>query len=211
MLAALTAALAGLALGASLIVAIGAQNAFVLRQGLRREHVALVVAICAGSDVVLIALGVGGAGTLVRAVPWLIVVARIAGAAFLAAYGVLAVRRAIRAAALVAGSQAGPGTRAAVVAACLAFTWLNPGVYLDTVVLVGSIAGTHGDLSWAFGVGAAMASILWFSLLGFGARALGPVFRRPLAWRVLDAVIAAVMFGVAVSLVLPLLPPLPSV
>jgi L-lysine exporter family protein LysE/ArgO len=205
-LAALAAALAGLALGGSLIVAIGAQNAFVLRQGLRREHVLTVVAICAASDVVLIALGVGGAGTLVRAVPWLIVVARIAGAVFLTAYGVLAVRRAIRPSALTAGSQPGPGSRAAVVLTCLAFTWLNPGVYLDTVVLVGSIAGTHGDLGWAFGVGAAVASIVWFSLLGFGARVLAPVFRKPLAWRLLDAVIAAIMFGVAVSLVLPLLP-----
>jgi L-lysine exporter family protein LysE/ArgO len=202
----LAAALAGLALGASLIVAIGAQNAFVLRQGLRREHVATVVAICAVSDVVLIALGVAGAGSLVRAVPWLIVVARIAGALFLGAYGALAVRRAIRPSALTAGSQPGPGSRAAVVLACLAFTWLNPGVYLDTVVLVGSIAGTHGELSWAFGVGAAVASIVWFSLLGFGARALAPVFRKPLAWRVLDAVIAAIMFGVAVSLLLPLIP-----
>jgi L-lysine exporter family protein LysE/ArgO len=139
-------------------------------------------------------------------VPWLIVVARIAGALFLGAYGVLAIRRAIRPSALAAGSQPGPGGRAAVVLACLAFTWLNPGVYLDTVVLVGSIAGTHGGLSWAFGVGAAVASIVWFSLLGFGARALAPVFRRPTAWRVLDAVIAAIMFGVAVSLLLPLLP-----
>ena len=205
-LAVLTAALAGLALGGSLIVAIGAQNAFVLRQGLRREHVVAVVAICAASDVVLIALGVAGAGSLVRAVPWLIVVARIAGALFLGAYGVLAIRRAIRPSALTAGSQPGPGGRAAVVLACLAFTWLNPGVYLDTVVLVGSIAGTHGGLSWAFGAGAAAASIVWFSLLGFGGRALAPVFRRPTAWRALDAVIAAIMFGVAVSLVLPLLP-----
>ena len=202
----LTAALAGLALGGSLIVAIGAQNAFVLRQGLRREHVATVVAICAASDVVLIALGVAGAGSLVRAVPWLLVVARIVGAVFLGAYGALAVRRAIRPSALTAGSQADLGGRAAVVLACLAFTWLNPGVYLDTIVLVGSIAGTHGELSWAFGVGAALASIVWFSLLGFGARALAPVFRKPLAWRVLDVAIAAIMFGVAVSLLLPLLP-----
>jgi len=202
----LTAALAGLALGGSLIVAIGAQNAFVLRQGLRREHVATVVAICAASDVVLIALGVAGAGALVRAVPWLLVVARIVGAVFLGAYGALAVRRAIRPSALTAGSQADLGGRAAVVLACLAFTWLNPGVYLDTIVLVGSIAGTHGELSWAFGVGAALASIVWFSLLGFGARALAPVFRKPLAWRVLDVAIAAIMFGVAVSLLLPLLP-----
>jgi len=199
------AVLAGLALGGSLIVAIGAQNAFVLRQGLRREHVAIVVAICAASDVALIALGVGGAGTLVRAVPWLIVVARIAGAVFLSAYGVLAIRRAIRPSTLAAGSQPGPAGRAAVVLACLAFTWLNPGVYLDTVVLVGSIAGTHGALAWAFGAGAAVASVAWFSALGWGARALAPLFARPLAWRILDAVIAAIMLGVAVSLVVPLL------
>jgi L-lysine exporter family protein LysE/ArgO len=205
LLTALTAALAGLALGGSLIVAIGAQNAFVLRQGLRREHVLVVVAICAASDIVLIAAGVAGAGTLVRAVPSLLVVARIAGAVFLAVYGALAIRRAIRPAVLTPEGRPGPGRRAAVVAACLAFTWLNPGVYLDTVVLVGSIAGTHGAWSWAFGIGAAVASVVWFSLLGFGARVLAPVFRRPVAWRVLDAVIAAIMLGVAVSLVLPLL------
>jgi L-lysine exporter family protein LysE/ArgO len=200
-------ALAGFGLGASLIVAIGAQNAFVLRQGLRREHIGIVILICAASDVVLIALGVAGAGALFAAAPWLVTVARIAGAAFLVLYAVLAARRAVRPA---PGSlQADAGRRSprasAVALTCLALTWLNPHVYLDTVVLLGSIASTHGDGRWAFGAGAAVASVLWFTALGLGARALAPLFARPTAWRVLDGVVAIVMLVVAATLLLPLL------
>jgi L-lysine exporter family protein LysE/ArgO len=198
----LPAALAGLGLGFSLIVAIGAQNAFVLRQGLRQEHVALVVAICALSDLALVALGVGGAGLLFTAVPVLAEIVRWAGAAFLLLYGVFAARRAFRPSRLTASDEStrtGPSALA-VAATCLALTWLNPHVYLDTVVLLGSVASTHGDGRWAFGAGAGLASILWFCLLGFGARLLAPVFARPLAWRVLDGVIAVVMVALAVSL-----------
>jgi L-lysine exporter family protein LysE/ArgO len=200
----LPAALSGLGLGLSLIIAIGAQNAFVLRQGLRREHVLLVVAICALSDLTLIALGVGGAGLLFTAVPVLVEVVRWVGAAFLLLYGIFAARRAWRPARLTASDEGGTLTRPstfAVAATCLALTWLNPHVYLDTVVLLGSVASTHGEWRWAFGAGAGLGSILWFSALGFGARLLAPLFARPLAWRVLDALIAVVMLALAVMLV----------
>jgi L-lysine exporter family protein LysE/ArgO len=196
------AALAGLALGLSLIIAIGAQNAFVLRQGLRREHVLLVVAICALSDLVLIAFGIGGGGLLFAAVPWLVEVVRWVGAAFLALYGLFAARRALRPSPPVSSDATAPTTAGAIAVAAttLALTWLNPHVYLDTVLLLGSVANTHGDARWAFGVGAGLGSILWFSTLGFGARLLAPLFARPIAWRVLDAIIAVIMLALAVSL-----------
>ena len=198
----ITAALAGLGLGLSLIVAIGAQNAFVLRQGLLREHVLVVVAICALSDIALIALGIAGAGAVFTAVPWLVEVVRWAGAAFLFVYGLLAARRAWRPKSLEAAEPAkAPASLLAVAGTVLALTWLNPHVYLDTLVLLGSVGSTHGDDRWAFGAGAAIASVAWFTLLGFGARLLAPVFARPLAWRVLDGLIAVVMIALAVMLV----------
>ncbi len=195
------ALLAGLGFGLSLIVAIGAQNAFVLRQGLRGEHVAVVVAICAVSDVVLIGAGVAGAGSVVSAVPWVLTVVRYAGGAFLLGYGFLAARRAVRGGTLTTETS-GVATAVGVsVATALALTWLNPHVYLDTVVLLGSIAGTHGDRRWWFAGGAAVASIVWFTGLGYGARYLRPVFAKPLSWRILDGTIAVVMTALAVSLV----------
>jgi len=196
------AALSGLGFGLSLIIAIGAQNAFVLRQGLRREHVLPVVLICAVSDALLIALGVGGLGTLLQYVPWLLVVVRIGGAVFLITYGILAARRALRPAALIAEDDGKTTPLWTAVATVLALTWLNPHVYLDTVVLLGSVAGTHGDERWLFGAGAIVASILWFTALGYGARFLRPLFARPIAWRVLDGIIAIVMIAIAVSLLL---------
>jgi len=197
----LLAALAGLGLGLSLIIAIGAQNAYVLRQGLRREHVFAVVAICALSDLVLIALGVGGAGIVFDAIPWLVPAVRIAGAAFLLVYAILAARRAIRPQATLTASQTPAPTRVAVVVTtALALTWLNPHVYIDTVVLLGSIASTHGANRWWFGAGAGIASIAWFTALGVGARLLAPVFARPIAWRILDGLIAVVMLAIAISL-----------
>ncbi|MCU1607497.1 MAG: Lysine efflux permease [Modestobacter sp.] len=197
---ALLAAAAGLGLGMSLIVAIGAQNAFVLRQGLRLEHVAAVVAVCTVSDVVLIAAGVSGAGALLTRLPWLVPVVCFAGAAFLLGYGLLAARRALRPGALQAGPGGVSAGLAATVGSCLALTWLNPHVYLDTVVLLGSLASTFGDRRWAFAAGAAVGSAVWFAALGFGARMLRPVFARAAAWRVLDAVIAGVMTALAISL-----------
>jgi len=196
------ALLSGLGLGLSLIIAIGAQNAYVLRQGLRREHIGIVIVICALSDLVLIALGVGGLGFIVNAVPWLIVVVRFAGAAFLLVYAILAARRAIHPAeTLKAGATPAKTSLAVVATTALALTWLNPHVYLDTVVLLGSIASTHGDQRWWFGAGAGLGSILWFTALGLGARLLAPVFARPVAWRILDALIAVVMLAIAISLV----------
>ena len=199
---ALLTLLAGLGFGLSLIVAIGAQNAFVLRQGLLRQHVLPVVLVCALSDAVLIAAGVAGAGVLLESAPGLLRVVGYAGAAFLIGYGLLAARRAFRPAALTAEGAAPRRSLGATVATVLALTWFNPHVYLDTVVLLGSIANTHGDSRWWFAAGAVLGSLLWFFALGFGARLLQPVFARPSAWRVLDAVIAVVMWALAASLLI---------
>lgn len=266
-----SAALSGFLFGLSLIVAIGAQNAFLLRQGITRTHVTAVVAVCAGSDVLLIAAGIAGFGAVVRTVPEVLTAARWGGAAFLLGYGMLALRRALRPEALLpaqppdsraeeplvpvglaehgpggppgtarvgsrpatgtarrgaddpsapsapvvpeavasgAMPRAGkrvrgePGLRVTVLTA-LALTWLNPHVYLDTVVLLGSFATTRaGEAKWALAAGAMTASVLWFAALGYGARLLAPLFRRPGAWRVLDSVIAAIMVALGAGLIL---------
>jgi L-lysine exporter family protein LysE/ArgO len=197
----LQAALLGLGTGLALIVAIGAQNAFVLRQGISGEHVAVTVLICALSDAVLIAAGILGIGTLIEAAPAVVVVIRFAGAAFLLAYGILAAKRAIRPGALTAAAQQGPLSRKAAVATVLALTWLNPHVYLDTVLLLGSVANSQAaGARWWFGGGAMLGSILWFSALGFGARLLRPFFAKPMSWRVLDALIAVVMFALGLRM-----------
>jgi L-lysine exporter family protein LysE/ArgO len=198
---ALLALMSGMALGLGLIVAIGAQNAFVLRQGLRLEHVAAVVAVCTLSDFALIAGGVLGAGAALSRVPWLIPVICFAGAAFLLCYGLLAARRALRPGALLPDARGVRTGLAVTVGTCLALTWLNPHVYLDTVVLLGSMSSTYGEHRWAFAAGAGVGSAVWFTGLGYGARLLRPVFARPTAWRVLDGGIALVMGSLAVSLV----------
>ncbi|WP_447950197.1 LysE/ArgO family amino acid transporter [Microbacterium aurum] len=247
-----SALLAGFGLGLSLIVAIGAQNLFVLRQGIRREHALAVAAVCAVSDAALIALGVSGLGFVLHSAPWLVTAVRWAGFAFLLCYGVLAARRALRRSgeALVvdgadapaaparetahprrdgqrdapsrhgcpvspdAGGSVAPDAGAAVavaaparllpvLATCLALTWLNPHVYLDTVFLLGSVASTHGADRWWFAAGAATASVVWFFALALGARYLGRWLTTPRAWRILDGVIAVVMIASAVSLVWP--------
>jgi len=200
----LLAAASGLGLGLSLIVAIGSQNAFVLRQGLRGQRVGPVVLVCVLSDVLLIAAGVAGAGAVVRSHPGVLDVVRIGGAAFLLTYGVLAARRALRPQALDPTGGAAPASLLATVGTTLALTWLNPHVYLDTVVLLGSIAQSHPGRQWSFAAGAALGSALWFTALGFGAALLRPLFARPAAWRVLDAVIAVVMLALAASLLLAL-------
>ena len=192
--------LAGFGSGLALIVAIGAQNAFVLRQGLRREHLPAVVAVCILSDAILILAGTAGIGRLTQAAPLVLDVIRWAGAAFLLAYAFLSLRRALNPAGLQAAGQ-GSGTLAAAVLTCLSLTWLNPHVYLDTVVLLGSLAAAHGpEDRWVFAAGAAAASTVWFSALGFGARLLAPVFARPRAWQILDAAIGVFMVLLAVSL-----------
>jgi L-lysine exporter family protein LysE/ArgO len=193
---------AGFGLGLSLIVAIGAQNAFVLRQGLRGEHVLPVVAVCAVSDALLITSGVAGLGALLQHVPWMLDAIRLGGAAFLLTYAVMAGRRAIRRSALAADAAGAPVPLWTAVTTAVALTWLNPHVYLDTVVLLGSVAASHGDDSWWFGIGAVGGSIAWFTGLGYGARFLRPLFARPSAWRVLDGLIAAVMAAIAASLLL---------
>lgn len=198
---ALLAVVSGLGLGLALIVAIGAQNAFVLRQGLRGEHVVAVVAVCAVSDLLLIGAGVAGTGALLDQMPEAVSVIRWAGAVFLLAYGVLALRRALRPAGALVADEAQRAPLLPTVLTASALTWLNPHVYLDTVVLLGSVAATQGDLRWHFGAGAAAGSLLWFSALGAGARLLRSVFARPHAWRVLDAVIALVMVVLALGLV----------
>ncbi|MFI6252459.1 LysE/ArgO family amino acid transporter [Streptomyces sp. NPDC051016] len=198
----LTAAAAGFGSGLSLIVAIGAQNAFVLRQGVRRDAVLAVVGICALSDAVLIALGVGGVGAIVVAWPEAVRAVGLIGGVFLLCYGVLAARRVLRpgTGALVAEGEAA-GSRRRAVLTCLAMTWLNPHVYLDTVFLLGSLAADRGDLRWTFGLGAALASLCWFAALGFGARLLGRYLARPAAWRVLDGLVALTMIGLGLMLV----------
>ncbi|MGA0566806.1 LysE/ArgO family amino acid transporter [Rathayibacter sp. KR2-224] len=192
--------LAGFGFSLSLIVAIGAQNAFVLRQGLRREHVLPIVIVCAGSDAVLITAGIAGIGALVLTAPWVIAVVRWVGVGFLLVYGVLAARRAARPGELDPASGASPAGLWPTIGACMAFTWLNPHVYLDTVVLMGTVGNGYGPNRWWFALGAAVASAVWFAALGFGARMLRPLFRSPVAWRVLDILIALTMFAIAVTL-----------
>ncbi|BCL32851.1 LysE/ArgO family amino acid transporter [Streptomyces aurantiacus] len=203
---ALTATAAGFGTGLSLIVAIGAQNAFVLRQGVRRDAVLAVVGICALSDAALIALGVGGVGSVVVAWPSVLTAVGLIGGLFLIGYGCLAARRVLKPSALtVTAGPADPvgaaGSRRRAVLTCLAMTWLNPHVYLDTVFLLGSIAADRGALRWTFGLGAVIASLVWFAALGFGARLLSPLLARPSAWRVLDALIAATMIVLGVTLI----------
>jgi len=240
----LATALAGLGLGLSLIIAIGAQNAFVLRQGIRSEHVLPIVVICTLSDTALILAGIGGLGIVVTRVPLVLTIVRIVGGLCLIGYGLLAVRRVIRGEALVTGGKDAPGgaasaappapapvpepmdapapsasaavttvaaqTRTAprsslrlAIVTALALTWLNPSVYIDTALLIGSIANTHGpDGRWVFGGGAIVASAVWFVGIGFGARLLAPLFSRPAAWRILDAAIALIMFGLGAKMLL---------
>lgn len=195
--------LSGFGIGLGLIVAIGAQNAFVLRQGLKKEHVAPVVAVCALCDFSLILLGVLGFGTLVARFPLLTSAAAWGGAVFLIVYGAWAFRSAWRGSAGLRGDEAGdPLSRRGAVLTALALSLLNPHVYLDTVVLIGSIAAQYEDGGRvSFWAGASVASLVWFSILGFGASFLAPVFERGAAWRVLDALIALVMWALAFGLI----------
>jgi L-lysine exporter family protein LysE/ArgO len=199
--AALAAAATGFALGLTLIIAIGAQNAFVLRQGLRREHVGLVVAFCATADALLMAAGVAGLGTVIGRQPALANALAAAGALFLAAYGSRALWRALRPGALNADAAVPSLSRRQVLAQVAAFTLLNPHVYLDTVLLVGAVGAQHAGVArvW-FVLGSASASVLWFTALGYGARLLAPVFARPRAWQWLDGAIGLTMWVLALLL-----------
>lgn len=223
----LTALLAGIGLCLSLIVAPGAQNVFLLREGIKhsqggRSHVVILAAVCLASDVILISAGVGGFGVVIEQVPWLFDVARWAGVAFLSGYGLLAAIRVFRggsaidagatpAAPAPAPAPGGSGTATLVAPAatrtrtallpavltCIAITWLNPHTYLDTVLLLGSISTTYGDARWFFAVGAILGSAIWFAFLTFAARYAARWLRSPRSWRVLDAVIAVMMFALA--------------
>lgn len=184
----------------ALIAAIGAQNAFVLRQGIRREHVLAVVSVCAVSDLLLITAGIAGIGAVIAAHPQTVTVAKIGGAAFLFGYGAMAARRALNSASM-APAQNGSTRLISVLLTCLAMTFLNPHVYLDTVVLLGTLANQHADSRWLFGIGAVTASVVWFFSLGFGARRLAGLFATPLTWRILDGLIAVAMIGLGISLV----------
>ncbi|HSN79611.1 MAG TPA: LysE/ArgO family amino acid transporter [Rhodoferax sp.] len=192
----------GFATGLALIVAIGSQNAYVLRQGILRQHVLPIVLFCALSDALLILAGIGGAGLLIRDNTTLMTLTRFGGALFLTAYGALAARRAWQGKPMPLDKSGGV-TLAAALAACFAFTFLNPHVYLDTVVLLGAIANQRADPGrWVFGFGATVASLSWFAALGFGARFLAPLFAQVWAWRVLDALIALTMWTLAAMLLL---------
>jgi L-lysine exporter family protein LysE/ArgO len=198
----MTAFLPGLLLGFSLIVAIGAQNAFVLRQGLRREHVFAVCAVCALSDAILIAAGVAGFGALVTALPWLAPVMRYGGALFLGIYGLRSLIAALRKSAGLNPAADERKSLRTTLLTCLAFTWLNPHVYLDTVMLLGSISSGYAGRRLAFAAGAITSSFLFFFGLGYGARLLRPLFANPKAWRVLDAFIGVTMLALAAKLAL---------
>ena len=197
----MNASLDGLLTGLSLIVAIGAQNAYVLKQGLRRAYVGPVVTICTLSDYVLIVAGVGGIGLIVQHAGWALQAVRWFGVAFLAWYGLTSAWRARRPASSLSAARGETSNKPAVIRSVVALTWLNPHVYLDTMVLLGSIANTQGTSGrWWFAVGACVASTLWFAGLGYGARFAAGLLATPRAWQVLDLLIAATMLGIAVKL-----------
>ena len=195
-----TAFVSGLILGLQLILAIGAQNAFVLRQGLRREHVFAVCLTCAASDAALIAIGVGGFAAVQARLPAVVPAFLLAGCGFLLWYGTIHIRSAMAVGeALVPGNGPGVSLRSALIT-CLSLTWLNPHVYLDTVILLGSLSMQFPDGRVAFGIGAVTASFLFFFALGFGARLLTPLFTSPKAWRILDIVVGLTMWAIAAKL-----------
>lgn len=195
--------LSGLGMGLGLIVAIGAQNVFVLRQAIKREFVAEVVAICIASDILCITLGVAGVGAMIKAHPLVVMLVQYGGAAFLAYYGVLALRRALAGQSVLSTQSTTPtaNTFRKVVLACLGFTFLNPHMYLDTVVLLGSLSTTyHNGEQWIFAAGAYAASTLWFCVLGWGGKKLIPLFSNSRAWQIFDGLIALIMFVLAYQL-----------
>jgi len=195
------ALIAGFFSGLSLIVAIGAQNAFVIRQGLLRSHVALVVTVCSVADVFLILLGIGGLGKIIQSQPQALEYIRWFGVAYLIWFGVKSVRAALAPQSLDAQ---GENEKSAwkVLLTVLTFTFLNPHVYLDTVILLGSIANQFSDHRWFFALGASLASVVWFTSIGYGARAASHLMSRPIFWKILDSVIAAIMFTIALTLAL---------
>jgi L-lysine exporter family protein LysE/ArgO len=193
--------LIGLQTGIALILAIGAQNAFVLKQGLLRQHVFVVVAICALSDAILIAAGVAGMGALTATFPWVIEALRWGGVAFLTWYGARSFVSAWRGGEAMVAAGDGRQSLRRIVLTLLAFTWLNPHVYIDTVVLIGSLSAQYPGREWVFGAGAMTGSLVFFASLGYGARLLAPIFERPISWQILDVIIGVVMWTIALTLV----------
>ena len=193
----------GFGAGLALIVAIGAQNAFVLRQGIRKSHVGKVVATCILSDGILILAGVAGFGALTQTMPMLEPITRWGGAIFLFVYGILSMRRAFFVTESLEAKGAAELSARAAVLTCLALTWLNPHVYLDTVVLLGALAAQHGPERWVFGAGAVFASFVFFLTLGYGAALLQPIFARPRSWQILEFCVGVLMWTIALSLILP--------
>lgn len=191
--------LPGLLTGFSLIMAIGAQNAFLIRQGLTKRHVLVVVAICASSDALLIFAGIGGLGLAVSRLPVLLEIVRWFGVAYLLWFAFNSIKSALKTEQLNADTGQS-GSLKQVVLTTLALTYLNPHVYLDTVIFLGSIGNQFGENRWLFAAGAAVASLIWFSLVGFGAKAAAGIMAKPIFWRILDSVIAVVMISIAVML-----------
>ena len=194
------AILSGYLIAISLIAAIGAQNAFVLRQGIRREHVGWVVFVCAASDAILISAGVAGFGAVSQSVPWLGDAMRWAGVAFLLVYGALRFKAAWQGGEALVPAVTAPVALRRVVVTCLLLTWANPHVYLDTLVLIGAISAQYAPHGVAFGLGAAAASASFFMALGYGARLLAPVMAQPRSWVVLELVVGVVMWTIAAAL-----------
>ena len=189
----------GFLTGLSLIIAIGAQNAFVIKQGLLRQHVLLIVLICAISDAVLIFLGTGGLGALVQSNQGILEIIRWFGVAYLTWFGIKSAKSAFTNQSLQA-SESPTVSALKVATTALALTWLNPHVYLDTVILLGSVANQFDTNRWYFAIGASAASVLWFTTIGFGARAASKYMSRPIFWKILDSLIAVVMFSIAITL-----------
>jgi len=198
----MTAFLTGFSLGFSLILAIGAQNAFILRQGLRRRHVFPTVLTCALSDAILITIGVAFFASLSQTLPGLAPIMRWLGAAFLIVYGGMALKSAYLGPSSLHAADTDKHTARSAVLTVLALTWLNPHVYLDTVLLIGSIATRYPGQSWEFGAGAVLSSFVFFFSLGYGARILTPLFAKPAAWRILDVLICLIMWSIALGLIL---------
>lgn len=194
--------LAGFTLGLSLILAIGSQNAFVLKQGLKRQHVFVVCLVCAMSDAILISFGVAGFGVIVKQYPSIELVARYAGALFLFVYAFMSIKSAIVTRHALSPTANSESSVVKVVAMCMAFTWLNPHVYLDTVVLLGSISSQYQPNQFQFAAGAISGSFLFFFSLGYGARVLAPIFEKPRAWTILEFLVGIMMFSIGISLIL---------
>ena len=195
------AALAGFLTGLSLIVAIGAQNAYVLRQGLARKNVLVIVVICSLSDALLITVGVLGLGQAIQTFPQVLEIIRWLGVAYLVWFGISSLRKVFKSEALEASGNKIEPIKTAVLTT-LSLTFLNPHVYLDTVIFIGGLSHQFGDQTFYFAMGAAIASFIWFFALGFGARQLSPLMAKPIFWKILDSLIALVMFSVATTLAL---------